>query len=112
MQGSSANDIVGFGQAVEEAGLNGKIAVVGTSLASMAGKLLETDAIQMASAWDPALAGKAMNKLALMIKNGETPADGMDLGIKGYEKLILKGKVFYGAAWIDITKDNLKDYPF
>jgi simple sugar transport system substrate-binding protein len=66
----------------------------------------------MASAWDPALAGKAMNKLALMIKNGETPADGMDLGIKGYEKLILKGKVFYGAAWIDITKDNLKDYPF
>jgi simple sugar transport system substrate-binding protein len=112
MQGSSANDIVGFGQAVEEAGLNGKIAVVGTSLQSMVGKLLDTNAVQMASCWDPALAGQAMNKLALMIKNGQTPKDGMDLGIKGYEKLMLKGKVFYGSAWIDITKDNQKDYAF
>jgi len=112
MQGSSANDIVGFGQAVEEAGLNGKIAVVGTSLQSMVGKLLDTDAVQMASCWDPAVAGQAMNKLALMIKNGETPADGMDLGLKGYEKLTLKGKVFYGSAWIDITKENQKDYAF
>jgi simple sugar transport system substrate-binding protein len=112
MQGSSANDIVGFGQAVEEAGLNGKIAVVGTSLQSMAGKLLDTNAVQMASCWDPAMAGQAMNKLALMIKNGETPKDGMDLGLKGYEKLSLKGKVFYGSAWIDITKENQKDYAF
>jgi len=112
MQGSSANDIVGFGQAVEEAGLNGKIAVVGTSLQSMVGKLLDTNAVQMASCWDPAIAGQAMNKLALMIKNGETPKDGMDLGLKGYEKLTLKGKVFYGSAWIDITKDNQKDYAF
>ncbi len=31
-QGSSANDVVGFGQAVEEAGLNGKVFVVGTSI--------------------------------------------------------------------------------
>jgi simple sugar transport system substrate-binding protein len=112
MQGSSANDIVGLGQAVEEAGLNGKIAVVGTSLQSMVGKLLDTNAVQMASCWDPAVAGQAMNKLALMIKNGETPKDGMDLGLKGYEKLVLKGKVFYGSAWIDITKENQKDYAF
>jgi simple sugar transport system substrate-binding protein len=112
MQGSSAVDIIGFGQAVEEAGLNGKIAIVGNSLASMSGKLIESGAIQMASAWDPALAGQAMNKLALMIKNGETPKDGTNLGLKGYEKLTLKGKVFYGSAWIDITRDNLSDFNF
>jgi simple sugar transport system substrate-binding protein len=113
MQGSSANDVVGFGQAVEEAGLQDKIAVVGTSLPSMAGKFINTGAVDLISFWDPSLAGYAMNKLALMIKNGEQPKDGIDLGLKGYEKIKLVGdKVFYGEAWIDVTKDNVTEYSF
>jgi simple sugar transport system substrate-binding protein len=113
MQGSSANDVVGAGQAVEEAGLQDKIAVVGTSLVSMSGKLVETGAVDLISFWDPALAGYAMDKLALMILNGETPVDGIDLGLPGYEKITLvNGKVFYGQAWIDVTKENLGDYDF
>jgi len=113
-QGSSANDVVGFGQAVEEAGLNGKVFVVGTSIPSMVGTLIESGAVQMASAWDPALAGYAMNKLALMIKEGRQDEikDGMDLGVKGYNNIKLDGKVLYGAAWLDFTKENVKDYDF
>lgn len=112
MQGSSANDVVGFGMAVEEMGLQDKIAVVGTSMPSMAGKYLETGAVDSIGFWDPAIAGEAMNALALMILEGKVPTDGMDLGLKGYENITLKGKVFYGNAWIDVTKDNVKDYDF
>ncbi len=112
MQGSSANDVVGFGQAVEEAGLQDQIAVVGTSMPSMAGKYLKTGAVDSIGFWDPSLAGYGMNKLALMILNGETPTDGMDLGVPGYESMKLVGKVFYGQAWVDVNADNVDDYPF
>jgi simple sugar transport system substrate-binding protein len=36
----------------------------------------------------------------------------MDLGVKGYNKIIMDGKVLYGAAWVDVTKENMKDYNF
>jgi len=132
MQGSSANDVVGAGQAVEEAGLQDDIAVVGTSLASMAGALLETGAVDLISFWDPALAGYACNSLALSLLQGEDPAAmldaedpevGIDLEIEGYENTVLPmvenedgeeelGKVWYGAAWIDVTIDNLDEWDF
>lgn len=53
-----------------------------------------------------------MLKLAKMHKNGEKIGDGMDLGLPGYEKLIAKGNVLYGSAWVDVTKENLNQYPF
>lgn len=112
MQGSSANDVVGFGQAVEEAGLQDQIAVVGTSLPSMSAALLETGAVDLISFWDPALAGKACNEIALRILEGERPGDGLSLDIEGYEDLNLVGKVFYGQAWVDVTIDNLAGWDF
>lgn len=113
MQGSSANDVVGAGQAVEEAGLNDEIAVVGTSLASMAGALVETGAVDLISFWDPAMAGYACNQLALMKINGEEPTEGMDLGLDGYNSITsADGKVWYGQAWVDVTTDNLADWDF
>ena len=62
--------------------------------------------------WDPAVAGEAMNKLAVMVMNGETVTDGMDLGLPGYESVSLDGKVIYGQAWVNVNKDNMGDYPF
>jgi simple sugar transport system substrate-binding protein len=136
MQGSSANDVIGAGQAVEEAGLQDDIAVVGTSLPSMAGGLLETGAVDLISFWDPALAGYACNSLALMLLEGETPEAGMDLGLEGYSEITLPnelvdsegnqvvdcpegeeceevdGNVFYGAAWVDVTVDNMDEWDF
>jgi simple sugar transport system substrate-binding protein len=66
----------------------------------------------MISFWDPALAGYAMNKLAVMLLEGKEPTDGMSLELPGYEKVSLDGKVIRGQAWVDVTKDNAKDYPF
>lgn len=112
MQGSSANDVVGFGQAVEEAGLQDQIAVVGTSLPSMAGALIETGAVDLISFWDPALAGFACNEIALKVLMGEKPDASLSLDLAGYETLSLVGKVFYGQAWVDVTIDNLAEWDF
>lgn len=112
VQTSASTDAAGVGQAIEEAGLVGKIVVAGTSLPSITGKFIESGAVQMISFWDPKLAGIAMNKLAMMHIKGEKIGDGMNLGITGYEKLIAKGNVLYGAAWVDVTKDNLSQYNF
>lgn len=113
MQGSSANDVVGAGQAVEEAGLNDQVCVIGTSLPSMAGALLETGAVDMIGFWDPALAGYAMNVLSFMVLNGDALEEGMDLGIPGYESLTSPdGKVWYGQAWIDVTAENVDEWDF
>ncbi len=115
--GSAAGDVVGAGRAIEEAGLQDGIAVVGTSIPSYAGELLKTGAVDLAMAWDPATAGYACNVVALKVINGEEITDGMDLGVPGYEKIkLVKGvngvPVIYGAAWIKMDASNMDDYPF
>lgn len=112
VQGSAATDVVGAAQAIQEAGLAGRITVVGTSLPSYCGELLKASAITVIFCWDPATAGYAMNKVAQMVLAGRKVEDGMDLGIPGYSSIKLKGSVIYGNAWIDITKDNMDRYPF
>lgn len=111
-QGSSSNDPIGIGQAIEEAGLEQKTTVVGTSLVSLAGNLLETDAVDSISFWDPKLAGMAMCEIAVRLMNGETIAEGADLGVEGYNSVSVKDDVIFGAAWVDVTKANMGDYDF
>ena len=111
-QGSASTDVAGIGLAIEERGLEDQTCVIGTSLPSIAGQYLETGAVDGIGFWDPSLAGYAMNKLAAMVMNGEEVTDGMDLGLEGYEKVRLDGKVIYGQAWVNVDKDNMADYPF
>ena len=109
IQGSAMPDVAGAALAVEELGLAGKVKIAGTSLVSVAGKYVKNGTIEMISFWDPALAGKAMVELAVRVLDGEDVGTGLDLGVPGYENLTLDGKVFYGQAWIDVTKDNVDD---
>lgn len=102
----------GCGLAVEEAGLQDKIAVVGPSLVSLSGQYLESGAIKMIGFWDPADAGYAMNKLAVMVLEGQEVGDGLDLGVPGYTKLRQDGRVLYGEAWVFVTKENMDQYNF
>ncbi|MCG8350722.1 MAG: substrate-binding domain-containing protein [Chloroflexales bacterium] len=111
-QGSASTDVAGIGQAIEEAGLVGKVFVVGTSLPSIAGNLIESGAVNLISFWDPKLAGIAMNQLAVMLIEGQEITDGMGLDLTGYESMTLKGKVLYGSAWVDVTTENLSEYNF
>ncbi len=112
IQGSAGEDVVGAAIAVEEAGLSGKVKIVGTSLPSVSGPYLESGEIAMISFWDPAKAGYAMNVVAAKALNGEAIEDGADLGVEGYDKVKLDGKVIYGQAWVDVTADNMDQYDF
>ncbi len=117
VMGSAAGDVIGAGQAIQEAGLQDKTAVVGTSIVSYAGELLKTGAVDLAMGWDPADAGYAADVVALKVLKGESITDGMDLGVDGYHKIILSTgpngvSIITGSAWIEIDKDNMDQYNF
>jgi simple sugar transport system substrate-binding protein len=111
-QGSASTDVAGVGLAIEERGMEDATCVMGTSLPSISSQYLETGAVDRIFFWDPALAGYAMNELAVRLLNGEEVGDGLDLGIEGYGDLSLEGKVFYGQAWVEVTADNMDEYSF
>lgn len=111
-QGSASTDVAGIGLAIEERGMEDDTCVFGTSLPSIAGQFLETGAVDGIGFWDPAVAGMAMNKLAVMVMNGEDITDGMDLGLPGYENIRLVDRVIFGEAWVNVTAENMDQYPF
>lgn len=112
MQGSASTDVAGIGLAIEERGLEDATCVFGTSLPSIAGQYMETGAVDGIGFWDPKIAGQVMNRVAVMVMDGEEVTDGMDLGFEGYENVTLDGKVIYGQAFVDVDADNMADYPF
>lgn len=116
-QGSASTDVAGIGRAIDEAGLQDKVCVFGTSLPSIAGKFIESGAVDGIGFWDPKDAGIVMNKVAQMVLEGKKITNGMNLGVKGYEKVsVAKGKgagfVIKGNAFVDVDKSNYKDFPF
>ena len=112
MQGSASTDVAGIGLAIEERGLEDATCVFGTSLPSIAGQYMETGAVDGIGFWDPKIAGQVMNKVAMMVIDGEEVTDGMDLGFEGYDAITLDGKVIYGQAFVDVDAQNMADYPF
>jgi simple sugar transport system substrate-binding protein len=113
IQTSAMPTAAGAGLAIEERGLQDKVCVVGTSLVSVAGPYLESDAVKLISYWDPADAGYVMSKLAVMVLEKTKVTDGADLGVQGYRSLAQspeKPNLFYGSAWIDVTRENLSTF--
>ncbi len=111
-QGSASTDVAGIGRAIEEAGLQDVVSVVGTSLPSIAGDLLTTGAIDAIGFWDPAVAGAACNQIAKMKLEGMEIGEGTDLGIEGYNNLIAVGNVLFGNAAVYVDATTAGDYPF
>ncbi|QPZ38129.1 autoinducer 2 ABC transporter substrate-binding protein [Paramicrobacterium chengjingii] len=114
-QGSAGTDAAGIARAVQEAGLEDSVCVMGTSIPSVAKKYLEDGSIDKAFFWDPALAGKAQLKIAELLASGKTIEEGTDLGIEGYESLTkLDGfdNVYVGDAAIEVDADNVNDFDF
>jgi len=116
-QSSAGNDVLGIGRAIEEAGLQGKVCLVGTGLPNPSAKLLESGAISAIGFWDPKDAGIAMNKAAMLLLEKKPLTDGIDLGVKGYEKVRVtkgpgKGLLLTGNAMVIVDKATYKPYMF
>ena len=117
IQSSAGNDVIGIGRAIEEAGLQGKVCLVGTGLPNPSAKLLESGAISAIGFWDPKYAGIAMNKVAKLLLEKKPLTDGMNLEVKGYEKVSVKkgpgvGVLIVGNAMVIADKSNYKEYLF
>jgi len=110
--GCSVIDPAGAALAVEEAGKVGEICIVGTSVVDVVAQYLESGAIGMISLWDTEKTSYAMCEAARIIREGGEVKTGDNLGAEGYESVVVDGKVIYGKAWVDITKDNMDDDPY
>ncbi|MDR2313413.1 MAG: autoinducer 2 ABC transporter substrate-binding protein [Spirochaetaceae bacterium] len=112
--GASSYDPPGAGKAIDELGKTGQIFAVGTSVPSVAAPYLSSGSNPAVLCWDPALSGKAMLELAVMILDGRKDQikTGLDLGIEGYESVKADGNMLSGAGWLVITKDNMDQYQF
>lgn len=114
-QGSAGNDVPGIARAVQEAGLEDEVCVMGTSIPSVANQYLEDGSIDKIFFWDPALAGQAQLKIAQILAEGGEIEAGTDLGIEGYEDLQpLEGydNVFVGDASVAADAETAKEYAF
>ncbi|WP_180899696.1 substrate-binding domain-containing protein [Martelella soudanensis] len=116
-QTSAGNDVLGVGRAIEEAGLAGKVCLVGTGLPAPSAAYLESGAITAIGFWDPMKAGMAMNSLAKKLLNGEEIVDGMDLGVDGYHNITVtqgvgEGLLAIGDGMVLADKDTYKDVYF
>lgn len=116
-QTSAGNDVLGVGRAIDEAGLSGKICLVGTGLPNPSADLLESGAITAIGFWDPQKAGMAMNTIAKLLLEKKELTDGMDLGVPGYEKVSVKqgagkGLLVVGNGMVLADKATYKDFLF
>lgn len=112
--GASSYDPPGAAKAIDELGMTGQIFAVGTGVASVSGPYLESGSNPCVLCWDPALSGKAMCQLAVMVLNGEKDKiqTGLDLGIEGYNSVNVNGTDISGNAILVINKDNMSEYKF
>ncbi len=117
VQSTDSIEVQGIGRAIDEAGLQDQIFLVGTCIVGDVGDLLQTGAVDYCMLWDPADAAYASLVVGQKVLNGEEIASGMDLGVKGYENVTLRdgangAKVIVGSAWAKINKDNMDEMNF
>jgi simple sugar transport system substrate-binding protein len=115
VMGSAMSTVPGAAQAITEKGLIGKVAAFGTCLPSVAGDYIKSGAVISIHFWVPADAGYVTAAAAYQLLKGNKVTEGMNLGKPGYEKVTIKNNasgvpVIYGAAWVDVNKDNLKNW--
>ncbi|MHA7156003.1 substrate-binding domain-containing protein [Arthrobacter sp. TMN-50] len=114
-QGSAGNDVPGIARAVQEAGLEDQVCVMGTSIPSVANQYLADGSIDKIFFWDPALAGEAQLAIAQILADGGTIEEGTDLGVEGYTSLKkLEGydNVFVGEASVAADAETAAEYDF
>lgn len=116
-QTSAGNDVLGVGRAIDEAGLSGKVCLVGTGLPNPSADLLESGAITAIGFWDPQKAGMAMNAVAKLLLEKKEVSEGMDLGIEGYNKVSVKqgpgkGLLVLGNGMVLADKATYKEHLF
>ena len=110
--GTGSFDAPGAARAIQELGLTGQVFAISVAMPLEVKDYLADGTLGSVALWDPGIAAKAMLNCAVKMYNGETIADGADLGEEGYDAVKLDGKVLVGDGQIAITMDNVDDFGF
>ena len=101
---------IGAAQAVQEKGLSGKIAVVGTVLPSQAIPYLKDGSLKEGLLWNPADSGYALVWMAKYLLDGNKLVTGTV--IPGLGAVTVNGKIVKLNAPLFITKENAESLGF
>jgi simple sugar transport system substrate-binding protein len=112
IQGTGSFDAPGAARAIRDLDLVGEVFVISATIPSEIRDFLHEGVMQGGALWDPALTAQAMLNLGIMMYNGETITTGADLGIPGYDNVIVEGTLIIGDGSIAITPDNVDDFDF
>jgi simple sugar transport system substrate-binding protein/rhamnose transport system substrate-binding protein len=110
--GVSTPTPIGAAQAVQEKGMQNKIAVVGSALPTDSGPYLEDGSLDASTLWDPGKLGYLTVYIANDILHGKKPVDGMDVPNVGKITVRADGKTVIMGPPSDFLKDNYKNYKF
>jgi simple sugar transport system substrate-binding protein/rhamnose transport system substrate-binding protein len=103
---------LGAAQAIQEKGLQGKVAVVGTALPTDSKPFLADGSLSSALLWDPGKLGYLTVALAKDLAEGKMPADGQDVPNVGKIQLKSDNKTVVMGPPTEFTKDNADQYNF
>ncbi|ETI67288.1 autoinducer 2 ABC transporter substrate-binding protein [Neobacillus vireti] len=103
---------LGAAQAIQEKGLQDKIAVVGTALPTDSAPYLEDGSLDVAILWEPDKLGFLTVALAKALAEGKKPENGQDIAKVGKIELWEDGKTVIMGPPTDFTKENAKDFNF
>lgn len=103
---------IGAGQAVEELGLIGEVAVTGTGLPTDCCSYLKSGAISEVSLWNPATLGYLTVYLANELIKGNKIKDGMNVPNVGNIELKADGKTVIMGPPQDYNADNCEQFDF
>ncbi len=117
IEGSAATDVPGIAKAVAEAGLAGKICIVGTSLPSLTKQYVDNGTIYKIFLWDPGLTGEATMYGAELLAEHKKIKPGTDLQVPGYTDIQPCGppataNCWEGNAMLILSKSNIGQYNY
>jgi simple sugar transport system substrate-binding protein/rhamnose transport system substrate-binding protein len=102
---------LGSAQAIQEKGLQGKIALIGCGMPTDSLPYLEDGSMTIATLWDPAKLGYFAVWCATQLLEGKPIEDGTQIDFLG-AKISVSGTTGIMGPPQDFTKDNAGDYDF
>ena len=105
----SASATMGFSRAIEELGKTGEILLIGNASAAARTDAWEAGTLTHSCFWYPGYSAAAAYEVALRVIEGKEIKTGDNLGVEGFESIIVDGKNIYGSGWYDVTAENWKE---
>ncbi len=110
--GTGSFDAPGAARAIEEMGLTGKMFATSVAIPSEVSDFMKSGALQGVSVWNAGISAQAQLNAGLKLFNGETIETGTDLGVEGYESVVVEGNHIFGKGDVAVTPENVDDFGF